>query len=48
MVAHLFSSIDLIHDPIPVLGYLDDLALMPLGNARPSDSSPRTSWRNVV
>ena len=31
VVAYLFSPIDLIPDFIPVLGYLDDLVLVPLG-----------------
>lgn len=31
VVAHTFSSIDLIPDFIPVLGYVDDLLIAPLG-----------------
>jgi uncharacterized membrane protein YkvA (DUF1232 family) len=31
VVGYAFSPIDLIPDPIPVIGYLDDLVLVPLG-----------------
>ncbi len=31
VVAYALSPLDLIPDPIPVLGYLDDLLLLPLG-----------------
>lgn len=33
VIAYALSPIDLIPDPIPVLGYLDDLLLIPLGIA---------------
>jgi len=33
VIGYAFSPIDLVPDPIPLLGYLDDLVLVPLGIA---------------
>ncbi len=41
VLAYAFSPIDLIPDPIPVLGYLDDLILVPLGIALALKMIPR-------
>lgn len=42
VVAYAFSPIDLIPDPIPVLGYLDDLILIPIGIAAAIKMIPPT------
>ncbi len=42
VVAYAFSPIDLIPDFIPVLGYLDDLILVPLGIALTMKMLPAT------
>ena len=41
VVAYALSPLDLIPDPIPVLGYLDDLILVPLGIALAVRMIPR-------
>ena len=44
VVAYALSPIDLIPDFIPVLGYLDDLILIPLGIALTVKMIPREIW----
>ena len=42
VVGYAFSPVDLIPDPIPVLGYLDDLVLVPVGVALALKMIPQT------
>lgn len=44
VVGYAFSPIDLIPDPIPILGYLDDLILVPLGIALVVRFIPNDVW----
>lgn len=46
VVGYAFSPIDLIPDFIPVVGYLDDLILIPLGIALLMRMIPREVWRD--
>ncbi len=48
VAAYALSPIDLIPDFIPVLGYLDDLVLMPLGIALVVRLIPRDVWRECL
>ena len=48
VVAYALSPIDLIPDPIPVLGYLDDLILLPIGIALAVRLIPREVWADAV
>jgi uncharacterized membrane protein YkvA (DUF1232 family) len=45
VVAYAFSPIDLIPDPIPVLGYLDDLIIIPLGITLVIKLIPQDVWQ---
>jgi uncharacterized membrane protein YkvA (DUF1232 family) len=45
IVAYLFSPIDLIPDFIPILGYLDDLILVPLGILLALKMIPDDVWQ---
>ncbi len=47
VVAYAFSPIDLIPDIIPVLGYLDDLVLIPLGVALAIRLIPAPVWADA-
>lgn len=44
IIAYAFSPIDLIPDFVPILGYLDDLILLPLGIALAIKMVPPTVW----
>ena len=46
VVAYALSPIDLIPDFIPVLGYLDDMSLLPMGIALAIKLMPRDVWED--
>jgi uncharacterized membrane protein YkvA (DUF1232 family) len=46
VVGYALSPIDLVPDPIPVLGYLDDLLLLPLGIALAIKLVPESVMRD--
>ena len=48
VAAYAFSPIDLIPDFIPVLGYLDDLVLLPIGIAFAIRLMPAEVWQECV
>jgi uncharacterized membrane protein YkvA (DUF1232 family) len=47
IVGYAFSPIDLIPDPIPILGLLDDAVLIPLGVALVVKLLPATVWADA-
>ena len=47
VLAYALSPIDLIPDFIPVIGYLDDIVLIPLGITIAGKRFPRRSWRSA-
>jgi uncharacterized membrane protein YkvA (DUF1232 family) len=48
VVGYAFSPIDLIPDPIPILGYLDDVILLPLGIWLTVRLIPEDVWQECV
>ncbi len=48
VLAYALSPIDLIPDFIPILGYLDDLILLPLGIYLIIKSIPRSLWQECM
>jgi len=48
MIAYVLSPIDLIPDFIPVIGYLDDLLLLPLGIALVIKLIPAEVWQECL
>lgn len=48
VVAYALSPIDLIPDFIPLVGYLDDLLLLPLGIWLAIHLIPPAIWRDVL
>jgi uncharacterized membrane protein YkvA (DUF1232 family) len=48
VIAYAVSPIDLIPDFIPVLGWLDDLILLPLGIALVVRLTPRALWQDCL
>ena len=48
VAAYAFSPIDLIPDFIPVIGYLDDLILVPLGIWLVVSLIPNRQWLSIV
>ena len=47
VVGYAFSPLDLIPDPVPILGYLDDLILLPLGVALAVKLMPPAVWADA-
>ena len=48
VAAYAFSPIDLIPDFVPVLGYLDDLVIVPLGIALVIRLIPKSVWEECL